>query len=76
MHALKTTVALYHRVALVGLQFRLCAMLKKQQDLTIFSKWRAIHLMKDDFDAVNKIIFGTRVQENAHRYPLTPEESE
>jgi hypothetical protein len=49
-------------------------MLEKTLGVTLCMKLRAILLMEGDFNATNKIVYGTRMLENARKHQLMPEE--
>jgi hypothetical protein len=73
-HALKTSLALVHGIALNRWSKGLCVMLEKVMGVKLINKLRAILLMEADFNASNKIIFGERMMDNARKYKLMPEE--
>eukprot|EP00804_Cyclotella_cryptica_P020061 CCRYP_014882-RA/>CCRYP_014882-RA protein AED:0.23 eAED:-0.35 QI:0/-1/0/1/-1/1/1/0/117 len=74
MHALKTSIALHHGIALSRWKSGLCVMIEKSPGVKLISKLRAILLMEADFNAANKIIFGQRMLSNVRQYNLMPEE--
>jgi hypothetical protein len=74
VHALKTSIALYHGIALDRWKSGLCVMLEKQAGVRLLSKLRAILLMEADFNAANKILFGRRMLDQVRQYHLMPEE--
>ncbi len=49
-------------------------MLEKMLGVTLVTKLRAILLMDADFNASNKIKYGTRMMEQACKYNLMPDE--
>ena len=49
-------------------------MLEMQPGVRLISKLRAILLMEADFNAANKILFGSRMLNQIRRYKLMPEE--
>jgi hypothetical protein len=49
-------------------------MLEKTLGVTLVTKLRAILLMEGNFNAANKIVYGTQMLDNARRYRLMPEE--
>jgi hypothetical protein len=49
-------------------------MLEKTLGVTLVTKLRAILLMEADFNATNKIIYGSRMMERARESNLMPEE--
>ncbi len=49
-------------------------MLEKTLGVTLVTKLRAILLMEGDFNAANKIVYGTRMLDNARKYRLVREE--
>jgi hypothetical protein len=73
-HALKTSLALVHGIALNRWSKGLCVMLEKVMGVKLINKLQAILLMEADFNASNKIIFGERMMDNARKYKLMPEE--
>jgi hypothetical protein len=75
-HALKTSLAIVHGIALNRWSKGLCVMLEKVMGVKLINKLRAILLMEADFNASNKIIFGERMMDmdNARKYRLMPEE--
>ena len=73
-HALKVSLAIHHGVALERWLAGLCVMLEKEKGNRLISNLRAILLMKADFNAANKIIFGIRMLDNVRQYKLMPEE--
>ena len=48
-------------------------MLEKTLGVTLVTKLRAILLMEGNFNAANKIVYGTRMLDNARKYQLMPE---
>ena len=74
VHALKTSIALHHGIALARWKKGLCVMLEKAPGVRRISKLRAILLMEADFNAANKIIFGQRMLNNVRKYKLMPDE--
>ena len=74
IHALKTSLALHHGIALSRWKKGLCVMIEKSPGVKLLSKLRAILLMEADFNAANKIIFGQRMLDNVRRYKLMPDE--
>eukprot|EP00956_Cyclotella_meneghiniana_P021923 scaffold40638_cov42-Cyclotella_meneghiniana.AAC.4 len=74
-HALKTSLALVHGIALGRWSQGLCVMLEKVMGNKLINKLRApILLMEADFNATNKIIYGERMLDNARKYKLSPDE--
>jgi hypothetical protein len=49
-------------------------MLEKTLGVTLVTKLQAILLMEGDFNAVNKIVYGTRMLDYAWKHRLMPEE--
>jgi hypothetical protein len=49
-------------------------MLEKTLGVTLVTKLRAILLMEGNFNAANKIVYGTQMLDNARKYRLMPEE--
>ena len=74
VHALKTSIALHHGIALSRWKSGLCVMIEKVAGVKLISKLRAILLMEADFNAANKIIFGQRMLNNVRQHRLMPEE--
>jgi len=74
LHALKTSIALQHRIAYTHWKSGLCVMLEKAPRVCLISKLRVILLMVADFNAANKIIFGQRMLTNACKFHLMPDE--
>jgi hypothetical protein len=74
VHAYKTSLALYHGIALTRWKTGLCVMLEKRPGVKLISKLRAILLMEADFNAANKIIFGQRMLQTARHYKVMPDE--
>eukprot|EP00956_Cyclotella_meneghiniana_P029293 scaffold70426_cov59-Cyclotella_meneghiniana.AAC.4 len=73
-HALKTSLALVHGIALGRWSQGLCVMLEKVLGNKLINKLRAILLMEADFNAMNKIIYGERMLDKARKYDLMPDE--
>ena len=73
-HALKTSLALVHGIALGRWSKGLCVMLEKVLGVRLITKLWAILLMEADFNAANKIVYGERMLNNARKYKLMPEE--
>eukprot|EP00956_Cyclotella_meneghiniana_P026049 scaffold55510_cov37-Cyclotella_meneghiniana.AAC.1 len=73
-HALKTSLALVHGIALNRWSKGLCVMLEKVMGVRLINKLRAILLMEADFNAANKILYGERMMDNVRKYKLMPEE--
>ena len=73
-HALKTSLALVHGIAIGRWSRGLCVMLEKVMGVKLINKLRAILLMEADFNASNKIVYGERMLDNARKYKLMPEE--
>lgn len=74
LHALKTSIALFHRIELERLQSGLCIMLEKSKGVWLVSKLWTILLMEVHFSAANKIIFGQRMLEQVQHYKLMSDE--
>jgi len=74
VHALKTSIALHHGIALTRWKSGLYVMIEKSPGVKLISKLRAILLMEADFNAANKIIFGQRMLDNVRQHKLMPEE--
>jgi hypothetical protein len=49
-------------------------MLEKTLGVTLVTKLQAILLMEGDFNAINKIIYGVRMANNARAHNFMPEE--
>eukprot|EP00956_Cyclotella_meneghiniana_P010074 scaffold13929_cov79-Cyclotella_meneghiniana.AAC.4 len=73
-HALKTSLALVHGIALKRWSRGLCVMLEKKLGVRLINKLRAILLMEADFNAANKIVFGERMMDNVRKYRLMPDD--
>jgi hypothetical protein len=73
-HAACMSVTLAHTILLERWSRRLTVMLEKTLGVTLVTKLWAILLMEGDFNATNKIVYGTRMLENACKHQLTPEE--
>eukprot|EP00804_Cyclotella_cryptica_P014823 CCRYP_015039-RA/>CCRYP_015039-RA protein AED:0.29 eAED:-0.59 QI:0/-1/0/1/-1/1/1/0/153 len=73
VHALKTSIALHHGIALSRWKSGLCVMIEKSPVVKLLSKLRAILLMEADFNAANKILFGQRMMTNVRRHNLMPD---
>jgi hypothetical protein len=67
-------VALAHAILLERWSRGLTVMLEKTLGVTLVMKLWAILLMEGNFNATNKIVYGTRMLENAHKQQLMPEE--
>ena len=73
-HALKTSLALVHGIALERWSKGLCVMLEKVMGVKLINTLRAILLMEADFNAMNKIVYGERMLDQANKHGLMPEE--
>eukprot|EP00956_Cyclotella_meneghiniana_P027276 scaffold60862_cov41-Cyclotella_meneghiniana.AAC.6 len=73
-HALKTSLAIVHGIALKRWSSGLCVMLEKKLGVRLINKLRAILLMEADFNAANKIIYGERMMDNVRKYQLMPDD--
>ncbi|KAL9190098.1 hypothetical protein ACHAXT_007309 [Thalassiosira profunda] len=73
-HASRVSVVLFHGVALSRWSRGLSVMLEKLLGVTLVSKLRAILLMEADFNASNKIVYGTRMMETVREHKLMPDE--
>eukprot|EP00956_Cyclotella_meneghiniana_P010715 scaffold14988_cov36-Cyclotella_meneghiniana.AAC.2 len=73
-HALKTSLALVHGIALGRWSNGLCVMLEKVMGNKLINKLRAILLMEADFNAMNKIVYGERMLDKARKYDLMPDD--
>ena len=73
-HALKTSLALVHGIALKRWSSSLCVMLEKKLGVRLINKLRAILLIAADFNSANKIIFGERMMNNVRKYELMPDD--
>jgi hypothetical protein len=49
-------------------------MLEKTLGVTLVTKLRAILIMEGDFNAMNKIVYGMRMLQNARTHQMIPEE--
>ena len=72
--ALKTTICLKRGFALDRWERGLSCMLEKLAGCCLLDKLRAILLMEADFNANNKIIYGTRMLNNVRKYGLMADE--
>jgi hypothetical protein len=70
-HAARVTVTLAHAIQLERWSRGLSMMLEKTLGVTLVTKLRAIFLIEDDFNAANKIVYGTRMLDNARKYQLS-----
>ncbi len=73
-HAARVTVTLAHAVKLEQWSRRLLVMLEKTLGVTLVHKLHAILLMEGDFNATNKIVYGSRMIKNAQGHHLMPKE--
>ncbi len=73
-HAAQVTVMLAHGIQLERWSRGLSMMLEKTLGVTLVTKLWAILLMEGDFNAANKIVYGTRMLNNARKHWLMPEE--
>jgi hypothetical protein len=65
---------LAHAIQLERWSHGLLVMLEKTLGVTLVTKLWAILLMEGDFNATNKIVYGTRMLDNARKHCLMPEE--
>jgi hypothetical protein len=72
-HAACVSVTLAHAILLERWSCGLTVMLEKTLGVTFVTKLWAILLMEGDFDATNKIVYGTRMLENACKHQLMPD---
>jgi hypothetical protein len=68
------TVTLAHAIQLESWLRGLSVMLEKTLGVTLVTKLRTILLMEGNFNAANKIMYRTRMLENACKHQLIPEE--
>ncbi len=73
-HAAQVTVMLAHAIQLERWSHGLSVMLEKTLGVTLVTKLWAILLMEGNFNAANKIVYKTRMLENACKHQLMPEE--
>jgi hypothetical protein len=73
-HAARVSVTLAHTILLERWSHGLTVMLEKTLGVTLVTKLWVILLMKGDFNATNKIVYGTRMVENARKHLLMPDE--
>jgi hypothetical protein len=73
-HAAHVLVTLAHTILLERWSHGLTVMLKKTLVVTLVTKLWAILLMEGNFNATNKIVYGTRMLENACKHQLMPDE--
>jgi hypothetical protein len=73
-HALLVLLALKKGIALKWWSNGLSVMLEKMFGVWLVSKLRTILLMKADFNAMNKEVYGIWMLDNARKYKLIPEE--
>jgi hypothetical protein len=73
-HAVRVTVTLAHTIQLEQWSRGLSMMLEKTLGVTLVTKLRAILLMEGNFNAMNKIVYGTQMLDDARKYRLMPEE--
>jgi hypothetical protein len=73
-HAARVTTVIAHAIQLEWWSRGLLVMLEKTLGVTLVTKLRAILLMEADFNAINKIIYGSRMMEKARESNLMPEE--
>jgi hypothetical protein len=73
-HAMQVTVTLAHAIQLERWSRGLSVMLEKTLGVILVTKLRAILLMEGNFNAANKIVYGTQMLNNARKYQLIPEE--
>jgi hypothetical protein len=73
-HAARVSVTLAHAIQLERWSRGLSVMLEKTLGVTLVTKLRAILLMEGDFNATNKIVYGSRMIQTARRNHLIPEE--
>ncbi len=73
-HAARVSVVLAHAIQLERWSRDLLVMLEKTIENTLVTKLRAILLMEADFNATNKIIYGSQTLKNTRVYKQMPEE--
>ncbi len=74
-HAAQVSVVLAHAIQLERWSWGLSVMLEKTLGNTLVTKLRAILLMEADFNATNKITYGSRMPKNTREYKQMPEEN-
>jgi hypothetical protein len=73
-HTAQVSVILAHAIQLERWSQGLSVMLEKTLGNMLVTKLRAILLMEADFNATNKIVYGSRMLNNAREYKQMPEE--
>jgi hypothetical protein len=73
-HASCVLVILAHAIQLERWSRGLSIMLEKPPGVTLVTKLCTILLMKGDFNAMNKIVYGVRMLQNARKHNQMPEE--
>ncbi len=73
-HALRVLLALKKDIALEQWSNGFLVMLEKTFGVRLVSKLHAILLMEEDFNAMNKEVYGVCMLDGAHKYKLIPEE--
>ena len=73
-HANRVSVTLAHAIQLEKWSRGVSVMLEKTLGVTLETKLRAILLMEGDFNARNKIVYGSRMIQTARGHHLIPEE--
>jgi hypothetical protein len=73
-HAAQVSVILAHAIQLKRWSQVLSVMLEKMLGNTLVTKLKAILLMEVDFNATNKIVYGSQMLNNAGEYQQMPEE--
>jgi hypothetical protein len=73
-HALKALLIIRRGVVLDRWAWGLSVMLEKTAGCALITKLWSILLMEADFNAINKIIYGSRMLQTVREYELIPEE--
>ncbi len=73
-HTAQVLVVLAHAIQLERWSWGLSVMLEKTIGNTLVTKLRAIILMEANFNATNKIIYGSWMLKNTREYKQMPEE--
>ena len=73
-HKARVSVTLAHAIVLERWSRGLSVMLEKTLGVTLVTKLSTILLIEGDFNATNKIVYGSRMIKTARRHHLIPEE--
>lgn len=74
LHATRCSIALHRGFGLQRWSQGLSVMLEKIRGCLVVNKLRSILLMEADFNAVNKIIYGSRMMNNVWQHGMMPDE--